>query len=178
MKLFVIIGTIIILSATMPVCSSSSDNSSINLIVRKITFIEISFDSNMVDVIFQIENDNEIIAHLNKLEYKIYVGHNDNWIMIGQGEEESVDIYASNWAGFTVSTTIPKKRLSESVTTKILGTKPVKAKVDGIAWFTVGSESYPIEFSQIDIDPYSLLTMTDDTEVDLFKGGTEGVENE
>jgi len=178
MKWFIITSVVITLATFIPGCSSSRDGSDITVTVRKLTLSEISLEMNNIDVAFRVNNENEMKAYLDKMEYKIYLGHGDSWIMIHQAEKQSMDINANEMTDFTVATTIEKKHLSETITGKMLGTKPTTMKVDGSAWFTVGSESFEIQFSHKDNDPYNPLVIDESAGARPVETETEGATNE
>ena len=154
MKRVFIIAIITALISTIPGCSSSGGNSNITVTVNSITINEISFEQNNIDTSFQISNDNETAVYMDTIEYKIYLGRNDKWIHVGLGARESMDVEANISLNFT-NTTIIEKKLSKTITDKILGSESTMIKVDGSAWFTVGSETFDIQFIHEDNDPYN-----------------------
>jgi hypothetical protein len=74
-----------------------------------------------------------------------------------------------------VTTSIEKKQLSEAITDKMLGAEPTEMKVDGFAWFEVGSESFEIHFEKTDIDPYNPLV--EDIGTEPVESGTQRATN-
>jgi len=179
MKWLIIIAVIITFLTIILGCSSSGDSSKITVTVRKITLNEISLGMNNIDVAFRVSNENETKTYLDKIEYKIYLGYNDSWIMIDQAEKQSMDINANEMTDFTVATMIEKKHLSKVITDKMLGAEPTKMKIDGFAWFEVGSESFEIQFNHEDDDPYNPLAEDENaTTPNPIETGTEEAINE
>ncbi len=178
MKWFKVVIILITLFAVTNGCSSSKNDSNISVNVDKISLNEISFEQNNVDTSFQISNNNKTAAFMDEMEYKIYLGHNDRWMHVGLGEMESVDIEAESSIDFTNTTIIEKKNLSETVSDKMLGAKSTMMKIDGSAWFTVGSESFEIQFTHEDDDPHNPRVNDQITDSKPVTTGTEGAENE
>ena len=160
MRGLIIISVIAALASTIPGCSSSGDNSNITVTVEKITLSEMSFELNNIETAFGISNDNQTEVYLDKIEYRIYLGHNDKWMHVGLGEKESVDIGPGLFTNFIITTVIEKKEISEAMTDKMLGSEPTEIKVNGSAWFEVGSESFEVQFNHVDNDPYNPLSGT------------------
>jgi len=167
----IVIVAIAALVVTVAGCSSSGDNSNVTIIVKKITLSEVSFELNNIETAFRIGNENETEVTIDEIEYRIYLGHNDKWMHIGLGQEESVDIGPGSFTDFAVTTVIEKKELSNAITDKMLGAEPTEIKVEGKACFAVGSESFEIDFNHVDEDPYSPLK-------EVQNSGTEGATNE
>ncbi len=178
MRWFQTIAIIIVIIAALPACSSSEDNSSVAIIVQKITLNEVSFDQNNICTTFKISNNNETSVTLEKIEYNIYLGHSDKWMHISLGEKGTQEIEADSTIDLSSTTIIEKKKLSETITDKILGAEPSIIKVDGSAWFTVGAESFEIKFSREDDDPYRQMIEDEDNETSTVEVGTDVAKNE
>ena len=178
MRWFFAVVLLGVLSTISTACSSSGDDSNITIEVKKITLSEISFELDDIETAFQISNDNKTGATLDKIEYKIYLGHSDKWIFLGLGERESVEIEAGTATDLVVSIPIEKKQLSESMTDKMLGAKPTKIKIDGSAQFEVGSESFEIQFKKVDNNPYQPTGKDETAGTEPVGAGTKENTNE
>ncbi|NQT74597.1 MAG: hypothetical protein HQ553_17810 [Chloroflexi bacterium] len=154
--------------------SCLKDSSDVTVTVKKITLSEVSFATSTVEVSVQVENDNVVGATLERIEYDIYLGSKDKWIWLGRGERGALDIGASDVEDFLVTTIIDNSQLVDVITGRILGGEPTEMKVDGRAWFKVGTVSVEVEFDAKDIDPYKPLLEDENIITEPVESGTEG----
>jgi len=136
-------------------CSCDKDKSNVTVNIQGIAITEISVAKTTVDVSIEVKNDNAVGATLDKIEYDIYLGHKGKWIWLGSGKKDSLNIEANKVADFAVTTKIENSQLLHIMMDSILGTEPTEMKVDGHAWFKVGSATFKIHFEGKDIRQYN-----------------------
>ena len=131
-----------------------------------------------MDVQIQLKNDSNEGTTLEKMEYDIYLGYQDKWYWLGRGGKDVLEFDANDVADFTVTTTIDNSQLVDVVTGSFLGAEASEMKVDGRAWFKVGTDSVEVEFDEKDADPYKPLLEDKSIIMEPVEAGTEGVVSE
>ncbi|MDY6910972.1 MAG: hypothetical protein SVM79_01230 [Chloroflexota bacterium] len=147
-----VIATALVFALVMSAlgCSGKENNSNVIIEVRKITLSEVRYTKGIVDVNIRIENSNPSEVILDRIEYGIYFGHEGKWILLGQGEKESVEIETDSTVDFTITTVIENSRIVSNLLEDILGTEPTQMKVDGHAWITTEEDTFEIAFEKVD----------------------------
>ena len=157
--------------------SCLKDSSEVTVTVKKITLREASRTSINVIVNIHLINDSNEGTTLEKIEYDIYLGYQDKWYWLGRGEKDVLEISAKESVDFTVTTIIDNKQLVD-VAGSYLGADASEMRVDGRAWFKVGTDSVEVEFEKKDIDPYKPFLEDDSSTTETVESGTEGSTSE
>ena len=166
MKFLIATALVFALIVSAPGCSGKENNSNVKITVRKITLSEARHTRGIVDVNVRIENFNPVEVTLDRIEYSIYFGHEEKWILLGQGQKESVGIEADSVLDFMITTVIENNRIVSNLLEDILGTEPTQMKVDGHAWITRDKDTYEIPFENVDDKPHNQLTEVTEQEND------------
>ena len=166
MKFLIATALVFALVVSAPGCSGKETNSNVTITVRKISLSEVRYTKGIVDVSVRIENSNPTEVTLDRIEYNIYFGHEGKWLLLGQGEKESVEIESDSVIDFRITTVIENNRIVSNLLEDILGTEPTQMKVDGHAWILTEADTFEIPFEKVDNEPHDQLTEVTEQEND------------